>query len=210
MFEDSELEDYDLMRLADRYCPVPRPPPDPAPWHPTDGVSRYYGMVFYWFDRNDFDIWVPASVVNTKLSEDDPAVTTKFYIRWGGMHRGAFCIIVQEPRSISKRIPKPDRPATWQYTFNFVGWRRPFPDRSKMRWGYVNIGPQQIYLHWWHTFVGERGVNKLIDGFTYTGKYWLKDWPHKDPLYFVYQRILRQLASKDWKPEGSYFDLRKM
>ena len=202
MFDDSEIADSDLMRLADRFeAPVP------APWHPVDDVPRYYGMVFYWFDRNEFDIRVPLSVVNSRIGEED--ATKKFYIRWGGMnYKGAFCIVVQDPRSVAKTLPRPDRPNTWRYHngFGLVA----FPDRTKMRWGYVNISPQQMFIRWWHTGVGELGVGKLIRGFTFTGKYYLKEWPFKDPLYPLYQRIVAQLVKKDWQPQGSYFDLRKM
>ena len=202
--DDTSITDKALAELIDRFDPPP-----PAPWNPTDGVSRYYGMVFYWFDRADFNIRIPLSVVNSKFDENDSLATNRFYIRWGGMHyKGAFCIVLQEPRSMAKRIPKPDRPATWRY-HNGLGWV-PFPDRTKMRWGYVNMSPQQIALHWWHTGNGEQGVAKIIHHFTFTGKYFLKEWPFKDPLYPVYQRIIAQLLKKDWQPQGSYFDVRKI
>lgn len=211
MFDDSEITDYDLMRLADRFeAPVP------APWHPVDGVPRYYGMVFYWFDREDFNIRIPLSVVNFGQRGDD--VPKKFYIRWGGMnYKGAFCIVVQDPSSISKTLPKPDLPSTWRYYSRFcyrdstcLSETRSFPDRTKMRWGYINIASYQIFLRWWHTAFGALGVAKMIDGFTFTGKYYLKEWPFKDPLYPLYQRVVAQLVKKDWQPQGSYFDLRKM
>ena len=206
MFDDSEIPDSDLMRLADRFdAPVP------APWHPVDGVPRYYGMVFYWFDRNDFNIRIPLSVVNTTRGDDDSELSPRFYIRWGGMnYKGAFCIVVQDPRSIARTLPRPDHPNTWQYYHNFVGHRSRFPDRTVMRWGYVNIAPHQIFLRWWHTGDSQYQADKIIHHFTFTGKYYLKEWPFKDPLYPLYQRVVRQLVSKDWQPQGSYFDLRKM
>lgn len=201
--DDKSITDDDLVKLIDRIDPPP-----PAPWHPLDGVPRYYGMVFYWFDRSYFNIRIPLSVVNSTFDRDDSLATDRFYIRWGGMNSGAFCIVLQEPRSIAKSIPKPGLPNTWKY-HNGIG-RVPFPGRTVMRWGYVNFSPQQIFLRWWHVGYGEEGVDKMIHHFTGTGKYYLKEWPHKDPLYPVYQRIVRQLVSKSWQPQGSYFDVRKL
>lgn len=208
-YDDKDITDEALNEIMDRI-----EPPEPAPWHPVDpGVDRYFGMVFYWFDRADFDIRIPLSVVNTQFDRNDSLATQQFYIRWGNMnYKGAFCIVVQEPRSIAKAMPKAEYPNTWRFrvpAFKGFSWAR-FPNYSKMRWGYVNIAPQQMFLHWWTTGWGQEGWDKIYRGFTQNGTYYLKEWPFKDPMYPLYQRVIVQLVKKDWTPRGSYFDLRKM
>ena len=208
-FEDPDLPDTLLNRMMDD-IELPR-----RSWHPEDpGVDRYFGMVFYWPNREYFDIRVPLSVVNTRPDPNDRTITSKFYIRWGAMHdRGAFVIIVQDPRSIAKTVPKARFPATWRFRVpawpKGFGWAR-FPNYSRMRWGYVNIAPQQMFTHWWTVASGEAGWDDIYTGFTYDGTYYLKQWPFKDPIYPLYQRVITQLLRKDWSPVGSYFDLRKM
>lgn len=200
-FNDDDLDD-----IMDIY----EPPTGEMPWHPTAPIPRYYGMVFYWFDRSDFDVRLPLGVTNHELREKDATLSTTSYIRWGGMfHRGCFCIVVQDPRAISSQLPNPDDPSTWVYRVPGTRDLKPFPDRTKMRWGYVNISQMQIFLHWWYTCKGSRDIWLFRERFL-EGIYRIKEWPAKDPLYPLYQRVVRALVMKDWRPRGSYFDLRKM
>ena len=208
-FDDPDLPDVLLNRIMDD-IELPK-----TLWHPRDpGVDRYFGMVFYWFDRADFNIRIPLSVVNTRFDPERPELSRKFYIRWGNWGwNGAFCIVVQEPNSIAKQMPKARHAATWRFLTpawpKGLAWAR-FPNYSRMRWGYVNIAPQQIFLHWWHTGYGEEAYEEFSMGFGYYGTYYLKEWPKKDPIYPLYQRVIAQLVKKEWTPVGSYFDLRKM